>query len=304
MLFACGAGDAGQLGTGKRETELLPVRVSVSTEGPIAAVACGTFHTCVLTSRGSLWASGGNSQGQLGTGTKKSTTSFVPIEALNKQQVRQISCGQHTAAVTSDGELYVWGTGVFGESLLPQKLLHVPSRVKQAVIGGCFGTALDESGKIWTWGTNTTGELGLGDYDPRTDATYVSRLQGKAVVSVSCGGAYAIALGVTHTGHKPGGQSRQEAAGKVETWAADAQQVPIDATQTSSLGQAMQEPKKTEEGDQGKSLSSLQPNADDREMQDSALNPRHEQSLSEPNNLEPGSSISQRDPNQPVRRHL
>ena len=35
-------------------------------------------------------------------------------------------------------------------------------------IGGCFGLCLDIEGVIWSWGSNTSGELGTGDYEART----------------------------------------------------------------------------------------------------------------------------------------
>lgn len=48
---------------------------------------------------------------------------------------------------------------------------------------------------LWTWGSNTSGELGVGDYDSRINPFPVVSLQGKKVMMVSCGGSYAISLG-------------------------------------------------------------------------------------------------------------
>ena len=47
-LYVCGAGDAGQLGTGKRDRELTPVQLSLITDR-VSQVACGIFHTLILT---------------------------------------------------------------------------------------------------------------------------------------------------------------------------------------------------------------------------------------------------------------
>ena len=47
-LYVCGLGDSGQLGTGKRDKELVPVHMSLISE-KVRDVACGTFHTLILT---------------------------------------------------------------------------------------------------------------------------------------------------------------------------------------------------------------------------------------------------------------
>lgn len=64
-------------------------------------------------------------------------------------------------------------------------------------IGGCFGAALDRDGLVWTWGSNSNGELGLGDFEPRPYPQPVSHLKNKPVQKIACGGAFAIAIGKT-----------------------------------------------------------------------------------------------------------
>jgi len=64
-------------------------------------------------------------------------------------------------------------------------------------VGGFFGSAVDEGGLVWTWGSNTSGELGQGDFQPRTHPTPIGYLQGKRVQKISCGGSFVIALGET-----------------------------------------------------------------------------------------------------------
>jgi alpha-tubulin suppressor-like RCC1 family protein len=71
-------------------------------------------------------ACGSNHQGQLGIGNKKGKNSSalqnnqdfseIPIEiqGLENQVVTKIAAGQHSAAITTNGELFIWGSGVFG----------------------------------------------------------------------------------------------------------------------------------------------------------------------------------------------
>jgi alpha-tubulin suppressor-like RCC1 family protein len=62
-------------------------------------------------------------------------------------------------------------------------------------LGGGFGAAVDVNGLVWSWGSNAAGELGIGDYEPRSSPFPIVALQGKTVTSISCGGSYCMALG-------------------------------------------------------------------------------------------------------------
>lgn len=195
-LFTCGAGDAGQLGLGSRERQPQPVHVSGIRELVVGA-ACGIFHTLVLTEGGEVLGTGGNTFGQLGTGSKKSSTHAVAVRGMEGERVSGIAAGHISAAVTEAGAVYVWGTGVFGELLVATPLKGVKKPIKKVAVGGNFGAAIDYNGILYTWGSNSSGELGMGDYEARPQGCQVTSMQGKCVEDVSCGGSYAIALGRT-----------------------------------------------------------------------------------------------------------
>ncbi|KAF3439300.1 hypothetical protein FNV43_RR17576 [Rhamnella rubrinervis] len=75
-------------------------------------VACGGYHTCVLSSGGDLYTWGSNENGCLGIGT--TDVFHVPERVLGpflKSPVYQVSCGwKHTAAI-SEGKIFTWGWG-------------------------------------------------------------------------------------------------------------------------------------------------------------------------------------------------
>ena len=191
-VWSCGCGEAGQLGTGRRDKELSFVRIS--TPEPIAQASCGVFHTGLLSLTGRVYTMGGNSFGQLGLGSKKSSSVPQRLTALENFTIAKISCGSHSAAVSDRGDLFLWGSGPFGELLTPQQV-ELPVRVMEVAVGGTFAVALDVNHSVWTWGSNTSGELGLGDYDQRTVPSLVAVLQGKQVRTLACGVSFCIALG-------------------------------------------------------------------------------------------------------------
>ncbi|CAG9318002.1 unnamed protein product [Blepharisma stoltei] len=191
-LFMWGAGDSGQLGTGKRENELLPAFINLI-DAP-KQVACGLYHSIVVTVSGFVLAMGGNAFGQLGIGNKKSSSIPIRVNGLDRERIAKVACGYHSAAISETGELYVWGTGIFGECLAPKLLNELPE-IKDLTLGGTFGAVLDKAGNIWTWGSNSNGELGIGDYERRATINRLNILAGRQVSLVSCGGNFALALG-------------------------------------------------------------------------------------------------------------
>ena len=75
--------------------------------------------------------------------------------------------GSHSAAVSVQGELYIWGTGSYGEFVLPNRVKTIKGKTTQVSLGATFGAALNDRGVAYTWGENKDGELGVGDYNAR-----------------------------------------------------------------------------------------------------------------------------------------
>ena len=192
-LFVCGAGDAGQLGINTLEQQSIPIQVLSVKE--IISAACGVFHTLILNSSGKVFAMGGNKSGQLGIGNKENT--IIPIQVKGLERVIKIACGNISAAVTEEGVIYVWGTGTFGEYLVPTVLEGIKVPVRKVEVAGNFGVTIDNEGNVYSWGTNSRGELGLGDFEVRNQGCQVISLQGKGIKEISCGCSYVIALGKT-----------------------------------------------------------------------------------------------------------
>jgi X-linked retinitis pigmentosa GTPase regulator len=75
--------------------------------------------------------------------------------------MKLIAAGSFSASVSHDsGDLYLWGSGVFGEFLTPHRVKTIKGKTIDVSIGNHFGAAINNEGMVYTWGHNNAGELG------------------------------------------------------------------------------------------------------------------------------------------------
>ncbi|MCO5608261.1 hypothetical protein L7F22_062467 [Adiantum nelumboides] len=76
----------------------------------VAQIACGGFHSAILTVDGRVLTWGRGGDGQLGHGSWQNGITPKVVEALAHLRIGYIACGSFsTAAITESGELYCWG---------------------------------------------------------------------------------------------------------------------------------------------------------------------------------------------------
>jgi alpha-tubulin suppressor-like RCC1 family protein len=80
-------------------------------------VSCGPSHVAAVKTDGTLWTWGYATYGKLGNGFASFTTRITPITTFaGGTNWRQVSCGSdHTAAIKTDGTLWTWGRGSYGQ---------------------------------------------------------------------------------------------------------------------------------------------------------------------------------------------
>ena len=89
-------------------------------------VACGDFHTLVLSHSGLVYSAGENGQGQLGDGTRTQINSLKLIDEISHIPMRAIAAGSFSASISEDTRsLFLWGSGAFGEFLTPHRVKKI-----------------------------------------------------------------------------------------------------------------------------------------------------------------------------------
>jgi alpha-tubulin suppressor-like RCC1 family protein len=122
-VWAWGENYSGKLGDNTATSRTLPVQVTgpggAGTLTNVSAISAGCNHTVALKNDGTVWAWGYNSRGELGNNT--TTPSPFPVQVVTAGSapfgsVAYISAGcEHTMAQKTDGTIWVWGNGDYGQ---------------------------------------------------------------------------------------------------------------------------------------------------------------------------------------------
>ena len=188
--YCWGSNSSGQLGDGTAGSATdyraadRSVPVAVLGGRTFASLSAGGSHTCGLTSAGTAYCWGANSQGQLGDGTSgngdwSNTTAnrSAPVAVPGGRIFTAITAGlAHTCALDAGGVAYCWGLnqdGQLGDGTT------VTSRPNPTAISGTLTFATITAGRHHTcgvtvggpsycWGMNYMGQLGDGAYSSRT----------------------------------------------------------------------------------------------------------------------------------------
>ncbi|NXQ33891.1 RPGR regulator, partial [Alaudala cheleensis] len=206
-LYMFGSNDWGQLGLGSKNTVSKPTCVKVLWSlkpEKTKLVVCGRNHTLVYTEKGNVYAAGGNSEGQLGLGDTEERTTFHLIRFFtNQHKIKQLSAGSYTsAAVTEDGQLFVWGDNSEGQiGLASEASVSVPCKVDigkpvSFVSCGYYHSALiTGDGKLYTFGEPVNGKLGLFPEQLKNNRVPQPVLGiMEKVNKVACGGEHTVVL--------------------------------------------------------------------------------------------------------------
>ena len=127
-------------------------------------VACGGYHTLIISTDDQLYACGSGNRGQLGH-ESMSFTSPTHIPAPFEPQ--SVHCGgQFSLVRATDGTLWSAGENRYGQLGLRdyddrRQFTQIPGLVStQAACGWSHAVAINEQHRMWVWGANHSQQLG------------------------------------------------------------------------------------------------------------------------------------------------
>ena len=168
-LWVWGLNDFGQLGDNTVISKSSPVQtVTGGTNWSSISISAKGRSPAGIKTDGTLWTWGRNNFGQLGDNTIASRSS--PVQTIAGGTTwKQVSCGGfHTAAIKTDGSLWIWGLGTSGQlgdntivsKSSPVQTIAGGTNWKQVSCGYYHTAAIKTDGTLWLCGINSVGQLG------------------------------------------------------------------------------------------------------------------------------------------------
>ena len=202
-LFSTGFNNYGQLGVGDTTDRFGPTKIGSSSDW--SKVFSGTLwdtvgthtHSAAIKTNGTLWAWGGNNNGQVGDGTSAQRNS--PVQVGSDTNWSMVSLGNlFTIGVKTNGTLWGWGLGNASRNGSSSGTsFSVPTQIGSAtnwsrVASGDYHTiALKTNGTLWSWGGGLYGALGFGNTNNVTAPTQIGS---DTWVSISAGWNHSVGV--------------------------------------------------------------------------------------------------------------
>lgn len=201
QLWMWGMNSSGQLGNNAATNLSSPVQ-TVSGGIGWKQLAVGQTYSAAIKTDGTLWLWGANASGQLGRNNTTAVSSPVQTVAGGTNWKQVSTKYTTTAAIKTDGTLWVWGAntlGVLGNGVdvtnrsSPIQTIASGTNWKQVSVGGDHMGAIKTDGTLWLWGRGTSGQLGNG-----VDSNHYS-----SPIQTIAGGTNwkQISIGGTNVGH-------------------------------------------------------------------------------------------------------
>lgn len=170
-LWIWGNGASGRLGNNNTTSHSSPVQ-TVSGGTNWRSVAAGSYHSASIKSDGSLWLWGCGNYGTLGDNSTISSSSPVQtVSGGTNWRSVVVSAGSNqnlTAAIKTDGSLWLWGTGSIGilgnnstaSRSSPVQTISGGNNWRSVSLGANHSAAIKTDGSLWLWGINNNGNMG------------------------------------------------------------------------------------------------------------------------------------------------
>ena len=235
LVFGCGRGEEGQLGTGPTgRAACVPAfaAVSLPSQLPPVVVAAGGLHSAALSSHGHVFMWGEAGCGQLGlpraeraapelkreapspTLQPASAPPAPPAPSTSTSVTRAVTASDSAAAGQASHPRLLASTAFEGRAELEAKVPITvsaadeggrtfvvrgrrtpPLQVSNIACGQYHTACCTLDGELFAWGLNRDGQLGLGDSANRQQPCRVPLPHDGPCVQVACGGRHMFVLG-------------------------------------------------------------------------------------------------------------
>jgi alpha-tubulin suppressor-like RCC1 family protein len=205
-VYGTGANANGQLGIGSTTSPQTSLIAMTNNTGKTPeSIGLGNVHTLIIMTDGTVYATGINWTGNLGTGNTTQQTSLVATTMPSGKTAKMVSCGQNFSAVLmTDGTVYGTGhntngqlgtgntTAVFSLTLMTNNTGKTPTMIS---CGNDQIIVLMTDGTIYGCGANSNGQLGIGSSSsPITSLTLMTNSTGKTPKLISAGSSHTIVM--------------------------------------------------------------------------------------------------------------
>ena len=163
--YVWGQNSYGQLGDGTTASRSSPIQL----EGSWKSLQIQS-HSLGIKSDGTLWTWGYNGIGNLGHNNRSDLG--LPLKlgtATNWSKLASNGPSNTSAAITTDGELWMWGSNSNGQMGVNDRTqysspVQVPGTTwKSIALGQSHSFATKTDGTAWAWGFNEYGQIGQGN---------------------------------------------------------------------------------------------------------------------------------------------
>ena len=199
-LWAWGNDFSGQLG--QNTTNIVkssPTQVGTGTNWSKLSVSPSNGVALAIKTNGTLWAWGINSNGQQGLNDTVYRSSPVQVGTNTNWNVVSAGLNHSSAAIKTDGTLWVWGTA--GDGLLGINTITSLSSPVQVGTGTNWSSvcmtsqatlAIKTDGTLWAWGANAYGQLGTNNQIYRSSPVQIGTNTNWSKISAARGTFAAI----------------------------------------------------------------------------------------------------------------
>ncbi len=176
----------------------------------VVDIAFGQTHGCAIEHDGTVWCTGANDRGQLGTGVLGGVNENLwqqvrdSSNALINDATKIVAGSEHTCVLRAGGQVWCWGKNDDGQigngstissgvpaataATYTSNSMPVTNMIAIGMVHDAT-FAVDNAGGIWSWGDNANAQLG--------DGTTTSRSRASPVLVAAGGAAFTGAAAVS-----------------------------------------------------------------------------------------------------------